>query len=447
MIVRTFMLTQQSDASIHSSIEDPSSMETLETWLKLQKSNSENLDSTLHLALIDARRGYQNENSNRRNEIREMLEILGPIPSEACISEDLIQFNHHPHQVRGVELLGSPSSSALYSIADLTFGVAWSFCPKSFRTIGIVWFFDDEGASQTNELLDSLVTHQACIIHPMLLGLLVHQIMGRSLKGWIRMHAQRVMGVQNNSGYHDFAVKRRADYNANVASLSATVGRVSISISTCVLNLQGLVELGMFILEENELFLKKTLNASANISTTKEHEKDLHNLCNYILQHVKTSLRNSQALLREAEDWARKSTIIVQGLLSLTTQRDAEVSIRIAEDSKALAKEVKRDSTSMKAIAAVTMCFLPGTFVAVRKILILLKIHLILNIYSQQSFFAMPIFVWDATADGLVTRHFWIYWAVTAPLTAVVLIIWLAWTLFSERDWKLGSIGKKKKIG
>ena len=64
----------------------------------------------------------------------------------------------------------------------------------------------------------------------------------------------------------------------------------------------------------------------------------------------------------------------------------------------------------MKTIAAVTMTFLPGTFIA--------------------ALFAMPLFRWDAplSKDGIVSRHFWIYWAVTVPLTIVVLVVGYLWT-------------------
>jgi len=43
---------------------------------------------------------------------------------------------------------------------------------------------------------------------------------------------------------------------------------------------------------------------------------------------------------------------------NLVTQQDAANNIQIAAD-------MKRDSTSMNAIAALTMVFLPGTFTAV----------------------------------------------------------------------------------
>lgn len=43
----------------------------------------------------------------------------------------------------------------------------------------------------------------------------------------------------------------------------------------------------------------------------------------------------------------------------------AEYGVNISRSSEELAKKAVRDSNSMKAIAAVTMFFLPGTFVAV----------------------------------------------------------------------------------
>jgi hypothetical protein len=42
-----------------------------------------------------------------------------------------------------------------------------------------------------------------------------------------------------------------------------------------------------------------------------------------------------------------------------------KLSARISEQSRDIARETKRDSSAMKAIAVLTMFFLPGTFFAV----------------------------------------------------------------------------------
>ena len=96
-------------------------------------------------------------------------------------------------------------------------------------------------------------------------------------------------------------------------------------------------------------------------------------------------------------------------LFNLIAQREAKVGIAVAEDSRTLASASKEDSTAMKTLAAVTVVFLPGTFVA--------------------SFFAMPLFEWNAVGDGIfVSKRFWVYWAVTVPLTCLTLVVWVLWT-------------------
>jgi hypothetical protein len=79
-------------------------------------------------------------------------------------------------------------------------------------------------------------------------------------------------------------------------------------------------------------------------------------------------------------------------------------------------EESKRDSPSMKTIAAVTMLFFSGTFVA--------------------SLSATPMFQWSALAGLQVQSHIWIYWA-TAITRALLAIgfwwVWLKFTMGSER--------------
>lgn len=70
----------------------------------------------------------------------------------------------------------------------------------------------------------------------------------------------------------------------------------------------------------------------------------------------------------------------------------------------------------MRTLAAVTVFFLPGTFVA--------------------AFFSMPLFHWDAQTGALstvVSGRFWVYWAVTGPLTLVTITLWLVWMRLQTR--------------
>ena len=86
---------------------------------------------------------------------------------------------------------------------------------------------------------------------------------------------------------------------------------------------------------------------------------------------------------------------------------ETEMSIGVAQDSRTIALASKHDSTSMKTLAAVTVVFLPGTFVA--------------------SLFSMSMFDWQANAESVLTSRFWIYWAVTIPLTLATICAWYLW--------------------
>ena len=80
----------------------------------------------------------------------------------------------------------------------------------------------------------------------------------------------------------------------------------------------------------------------------------------------------------------------------------------------------------MKTIAVLTIVFLPGTFVA--------------------TIFSMDMFQWQPDDGGKasVSRLFWVYWIITVPLTALVLVGWLIWTkrsVGSLRRWGESSVG------
>ena len=88
-------------------------------------------------------------------------------------------------------------------------------------------------------------------------------------------------------------------------------------------------------------------------------------------------------------------------------RRETEMSIGVAQDSRTIALASKHDSTSMKTLAAVTVVFLPGTFVA--------------------SLFSMTMFDWQDENNHVLTSKFWIYWAVTVPLTLATVAAWYVW--------------------
>ena len=94
---------------------------------------------------------------------------------------------------------------------------------------------------------------------------------------------------------------------------------------------------------------------------------------------------------------------------TLMAERDTEISITIAQATR-------RDSELMRGIAAVTMVFLPATFVA--------------------TFFSMVFFHVGDEEDVwlLVDSRVWLYPVVTVPLTAFIAVWYFAWSV--GLSWK-----------
>ncbi len=106
----------------------------------------------------------------------------------------------------------------------------------------------------------------------------------------------------------------------------------------------------------------------------------------------------------------------------------------IAEQSRDIARESKRDSSAMKAIAVLTMVFLPGTFFAVRSWRVLGLLPLYTN--CPKTLFAMPLFDWEASSSLRVLKsRSWVYWAVTVPATILVHVFWRIWFKFD--NWRM----------
>jgi len=109
----------------------------------------------------------------------------------------------------------------------------------------------------------------------------------------------------------------------------------------------------------------------------------------------------------------------VYQLFQLSNQRDSKTNIKIADATADVALLTQRDSASMITIAAVTMLFLPGTFISA---------------ILSTTFF-------DYGDEGLrISRRWWILPATTIPLTVIVFAIWLGW-----RYMRLKKVSNEKK--
>lgn len=110
-------------------------------------------------------------------------------------------------------------------------------------------------------------------------------------------------------------------------------------------------------------------------------------------------------------------------VFNLVNQHDSQVNATIATESASIAREARSDSSSMKTIAALTMVFLPGTYIA--------------------AIFGMNLFNYSAGTIH-VSAHWWLYVAITIPMTILTIGTWWAWTHVSLLT-RFVSRGKRSK--
>lgn len=79
----------------------------------------------------------------------------------------------------------------------------------------------------------------------------------------------------------------------------------------------------------------------------------------------------------------------------------------MAGEQRKLAHASKRDSAAMKTISLLGAIFLPGAFLA--------------------SIFSTTFFSFNVPDNELVSPQFWIFWAVTIPMTVIIVFVWWMW--------------------
>lgn len=155
-------------------------------------------------------------------------------------------------------------------------------------------------------------------------------------------------------------------------------------------------------ISRNCIFLLESLDAvMATLDTMADHLRSLQTVSS-------TSFTNTaiQALAHRRR--AFHSTSMRLGSLDKRIQNIIGLSFNLVTQSDS--RVMKADSRAMKVIAVLTLVFLPATGVA--------------------SIFSMPFF--DVDFDGparelKAAASFWIFWAVVAPLTIVVMLGWVLW--------------------
>ncbi|KAJ9144332.1 hypothetical protein NKR19_g6534 [Coniochaeta hoffmannii] len=302
-----------------------------------------------------------------------------------------------------------------YSVSHpFDWDMLWAYFPQTRTSVGIMrtWFETYDADFQDMENMVETFPGPT-LAHPMMLGLFALQILTNDTMANVREKGNRLFETQKMTGFHTYTHLRSTDVGADdEEDEGEDLATVTREILGAASNMTGwdnaaleLAGFARFVVAENARY-QDSYFASVNDS-----DRTLKRLYRYVDEQSLKLLSDLNGAKADAAAWLSTATFLLQGVLNLVSQRDARVNISLAASSNKIALDTKRDSTSMMAIAVVTMFFLPGTFTS--------------------SFFALPFF---DQFQGV--RNFWLYWVTTVPLTVAVLVTYRLWVWYKKPPGK-----------
>uniref|UniRef100_A0A8H8CIB0 Uncharacterized protein n=1 Tax=Psilocybe cubensis TaxID=181762 RepID=A0A8H8CIB0_PSICU len=132
-----------------------------------------------------------------------------------------------------------------------------------------------------------------------------------------------------------------------------------------------------------------------------------------VLDSLEFMQSQTAGLIRWIINYIERTGIRINLFFNIATQTDSKINLDIARLTSKIAVSTQRDSSSMITMAAVTMFFLPGTFIS--------------------ALFSMVFF--NTQEDGALTlsKQAWLFPAITIPLTIVIFALWLLWQRYRSR--------------
>lgn len=219
-----------------------------------------------------------------------------------------------------------------------------------------------------------------------------------------------------DTGFHRFVDHKRADARGltpnQLADHTADMMASSSTLYNEAAGVRGVIACLDLLREENRLIDEWAEHRNAKGKVVAHRDID---------EWARQLKPRAEAVLAYREGWGMRANAVVQGLQNVIGQKNQEETRRIAEESRRLAEQSKRlaeaswkDTASVTAVTLITMLFLPATFMA--------------TLFSAD-------FVKDAFKNN-ANHQATTYAAVTVPLTAVVVLVWYAWTSFRRRRAK-----------
>ncbi|KAK4120347.1 hypothetical protein N657DRAFT_625238 [Parathielavia appendiculata] len=306
----------------------------------------------------------------------------------------------------GVSALAADGDAQVFTVAyHPKLAMAWSHrggSSESGPQTHTIIFAEGEERAELRRILRSEWS-AATAKHSMFPALLCSLMLAHSLDTTLADIKAAVREVEARTGHHRFASRRQTQPAAG------ELGHLSAQMSGCAAKLANGTRKMKVVEAINEFIAQHTLQPP-HLSTNPGEP--------FSKTHIDLLRHRVQMQAVDTAYVQQRVQIQIAALFHLIAQQDNAIAFDTASATRSIAASSLQDSSSMKMLALVAMFFLPGSFVA--------------------ALFSAPLFAWDeALASGeiaVATRpQFALFWAVTAPLTAVVFVLYGVWMCIQGR--------------
>ena len=258
----------------------------------------------------------------------------------------------------------------------------------------------NESHTITAKLLSS--SFQPLTIHPMLLPTLIYKLLFTICHKELNRLFRSSISTEHNHGLTTNPIFQHFRDTEHDNKKAAKAAEISFGDGQSLCALEERMDFNIMLGRKLLSYFDELLSITPDVPH-KQHFQIAGDIIKNRLEYLVSGLEFQMPRLRRAQ---AHTMLNRTGLENRVATQGNKINYQIALESKA-------DSSAMKAIAVLTMFFLPATFLA--------------------TFFAMPFFNWDAEMqNGVVKDRLWIYWAVTAPATLLVLGCWRVWWKFTN---------------
>jgi Mg2+ and Co2+ transporter CorA len=389
---------------------DVSDRETLTQWLGWDDNSLGGPSGpSLKLLLILVEHGRDTDFLTNEEDAKAVTEAFraARLPLAGLAAHITLSISFAKAPSRYIRRDGAPSLLSRYYFSHHAYCITWAFDHATKNTRAALIYRNYETGFDSRIEFAKVLTNNAKVLdQPMLLGLVAMNFYLEETNIQQTNYADDLRSIQQSTELFDWDAETGKIVEVDASGLDyGRISRVLASLLARVSDHRSLLSVALgfaaLMLQEHS---KTCHKSSSGVGDTWSTEVEMEEAIETVKGRTEILLGENQCVRDDLKD-------MMSAIYNLIAQKDSNVGLRVANHSRTLAIESKRDSSSMKTIAAVTMAFLPGTFVA--------------------SFFAMPMFDWNKPPGHNVNTHaFWIYWTVTIPLTASVLLLWWTWLRF-----------------